>query len=239
MFSLSNVNSHTKYEISLYKFFVENKLNKWEELIRQMEIEYNKTEDEDFLYKLTYAQYGYIGYCIAQSKIETGKAVHRAAEKNIKKLIDESPSKAELYALKGALKAYAIEFDKINMIKHGLASMEWINKAYEKDKQNPLVLMEKGNMTYYIPSFLGGGIDNAIEYHETSIHLFENNLEKLEYNWIYLLVAANLGRWHEENNNIRQAKEVYEKILDHEPNYKWVKDELYPGLLRNMNYKSD
>ena len=110
-------------------------------------------------------------------------------------------------------------------------SIKYINTALELDDKNPKVWMEKGNLTYYIPVFLGGGLDKAIKCHEKAVELFEKNPDNLEYNWVYLLVMTNLGRWYTEDGEIKKARELYKKILNFEFNYLWVRDELYPDVL--------
>ncbi len=49
---------------------------------------------------------------------------------------------------------------------------------------------------------------------------------------IFLLIV--IGQSHNYLNNYASAKLVYEKILDLEPGFLYVRDELYPQLLKKM-----
>ena len=49
---------------------------------------------------------------------------------------------------------------------------------------------------------------------------------------IFLLII--IGQSYNHLNNYASAKLVYEKILDLEPGFLYVRDELYPQLLKKM-----
>jgi tetratricopeptide (TPR) repeat protein len=48
-------------------------------------------------------------------------------------------------------------------------------------------------------------------------------------------VLTLLARNYESLEQYEQAKQTYEKILHFEPDYKWVKNELYPALKAKLN----
>lgn len=218
----------------IYKSFIDNKMHLWEGQIQKMEQTYNQSRSFDCLYNLTYAQYGFIVYCIVSDHRHKGKQYLENAFKNVDLLLQLDSSVAELYSLKGALYGFKIEFNKIKAAEYGIISIGLINRAVDNDKTNPKVWMEKGNLTYYIPAFLGGGIKNAISFHKKAIYFFEQKPDELKYNWLYLLVMTNTARWYTENKQYNDAKLLYEKILKIEPGYLWVKKELYPDILKKV-----
>ncbi len=223
-------NKQKKY---LYDSFITNKMHLWEGYMYNLEQDYNKTGDKGSLYELAYAQYGYIVYCLLNNDVEKAKKYLQRADANTDKLLS-TYARAEIYSLKGALYGFKIEFDKWKAMKYGKESLKYIDKAYALDNKNARVLMEKGNVSYYIPRFLGGGIDHAISYHRKAVYYFERDKDNLEYNWLYLLVLTNLGRWYTEDGQLYKAKETYEKVLRHEPDFHWVKNELYPDINKRI-----
>ncbi|MBM3420409.1 MAG: hypothetical protein FJY11_04660, partial [Bacteroidetes bacterium] len=56
----------------------------------------------------------------------------------------------------------------------------------------------------------------------------------LQCNWHYLHALVWLAKSHEGLGNLREARKVYEKALGAEPEFQWVKTELYPQLLKRM-----
>jgi len=216
--------------IELYNAFINNRMDKWEQVIGEMNKKYQQDKNIDCLYNLTFAQYGFIVYCIISEQREKGEEFLNYAENNSNRLLRYDSAWAEIYSLKAALYGFKIEFNKLRAIKYGLKSLEYMDRAMALDQNNARVWMEKGNITYYIPDFLGGGLQNAIACHVKSVSLFEKEPELLTYNWLYLLVLTNLGRWYTEAEKYESAGRIYEKILQIEPDYLWVKNELYPDL---------
>jgi len=218
----------------IYQAFINGRMDLWEQHIKKMEQNYIENKRLDCLYDLTFAQYGLIAYLISVRDNEKGKNYLEKAEKNVEMLLSEGFQSAEIYSLKGALFGFKIGFNKFLAVTYGPQSIDLINKAFDIDKENPKVWMEKANITYYIPSTFGGGVDNAILFQEKAVELFENDPHNLKYNWIYLLVMTNLAQWYDEINSLEKAKLLYKKILAFEPEYKWVKNELYPELIQKI-----
>jgi len=226
-----NLNGQVECNKEIYKSFIADKMNLWENQMKKMEDNYKVTKSANCLYDLTFAEYGFIVYCILTKQRNKAQIYLNKAEHNANKLLKHDLLWAEIYSLKAALYGFKIEFNKMKAPKYGLKSLEYMDKAMKLDKNNARVWMEKGNISYYIPAFLGGGLSEAIACHEKSIKLFEKDNNYLKYNWLYLLVLTNLGRWYTEANNIEKAKFIYEKALEFEPEFLWVKNDLYPKIL--------
>jgi hypothetical protein len=58
----------------------------------------------------------------------------------------------------------------------------------------------------------------------------ETSPEELKNNWNYLSLLSLTAQSYEELNEFGKAQVIYEKALKFEPNFKWIKDELYPDL---------
>ena len=78
-------------------------------------------------------------------------------------------------------------------------------------------------------------IDNMQEQtKEKALELFEQDTTKIQKNWNYLNLITQLARSQDKIGNYQKAKEYYEKILNTESRFLWVKNELYPELIKKM-----
>jgi tetratricopeptide (TPR) repeat protein len=216
---------------NIYRAFISGEMDMWEYNMNRMEERYLKERNIQGLYDLTYTFYGYIAYCIVTGDEATARYYIDKAERNIDILLRHDSLLAEAYSLRGALYGFKIGLNPLKALEYGVKSIKNINRAVELDKNNPRVLMELGNMKYYTPGILGGGLKKAIHYHERAVNMYESGRMELKNDWIYLLVLTNLARWYSEDNKINQARITYKKILDLEPDYLWVRDYLYPELV--------
>ncbi len=230
--SVLYVNGQTSYNEHIYNAFISGRMDLWEHNMNKMEEEYMRNGNIRQLYDLTYALYGYIAYCIVTGDEDKGRYYLNKANNNVNILLKHHSSKAEIYSLKGAMYGFEIGLNPLKALDYGIKSINILNKALALDKNNARVLMELGNMKYYTPKILGGGIKKAIYYHEKAVRMFESGEDELKGNWLYLLVLTNLGRWYSEDQNLSEARKVYSKLLDIEPDYIWVKNYLYPDLAK-------
>jgi tetratricopeptide (TPR) repeat protein len=92
------------------------------------------------------------------------------------------------------------------------------------------VLIEKGNSKHYAPSFVGGDPKEAIVfYHRAITNLNGSNQTR---SWWYLNTLTQIALAAEKAKDYKLASKTYKEILSIEPNFKWVKDELYPRFLK-------
>ena len=75
----------------------------------------------------------------------------------------------------------------------------------------------------------GGDITEAIEAYEKSIQLYESRPEALKFNWMYLDALAFMGQAYLKNGDTGKAIATYEKALQAEPEFGWVKYALLPN----------
>ena len=228
--SILVASGQTSYNENIYNAFVSGRMDLWEHNMNKMEEEYLRDRNIQGLYDLTYSLYGYIAYCIVTGDKIKARYYLNKATKNVNTLLKYHSSRAEIYSLKGAMYGFEIGLNPLKAFDYGIKSVKSINKAVELDKNNARVLMELGNLKYYTPKILGGGLKKAIYYHEKAVSMFELTEQELKGNWLYLLVLTNLGRWYSEDKRMSKAIEIYKKILDIEPDYIWVKRYLYPDL---------
>ena len=62
----------------------------------------------------------------------------------------------------------------------------------------------------------------------------ERNPKETIEDWNYLSLLSMIAKTYTELKDFNQAKSYYEKILKIEPDFLWVKNELYPDLLKKI-----
>ena len=191
--SILYVSGQKPYNEHIYNAFINGRMDLWEYNMNKMEEEYLRDRNIQKLYDLTYALYGYIAYCIVTDDKNKARYYLNKAGRNVNMLLKYYSSQAEIYSLKGAMYGFEIGLNPLKALDYGIKSIKSINKAVELDKNNAKVLMELGNMKYYTPRILGGGLKKAIYYHEKAVSMFELKEHELKGNWLYLLVLTNLG----------------------------------------------
>ena len=90
------------FEQQLYNSYVDGKMMDWKEIIMDMKASYQEEKNRELLYSLSFAQYGYIGYCIDKGLEKEAKTSLKDAKKNAKELEKLYDGRHDILALKGA-----------------------------------------------------------------------------------------------------------------------------------------
>jgi len=117
-------------------------------------------------------------------------------------------------------------------IKYGPKSNKQMDKALELAPDNPRVLMLDGTGLLFTPSMFGGDTGKALTRFREAAEQFENFTpeDPTMPRWGRVEVYAWLGQAYEEEGQYEQAKQAYEKALEIDPEYTWVKNYLLPKL---------
>ena len=105
-----------------------------------------------------------------------------------------------------------------------------IEEATKLDPSSPLVWQVYGVSKLFTPEMWGGDAKVALESFEKAVKLYEASDVQKASNWRYLDALAWLGQAYATNNQKDMAKKVYEKALEVEPNFGWVKYSLLPAI---------
>lgn len=216
--------SQTDYKKTIYDAYIRGNMSQWETVIKQMEAENLSLQQK--LDLLNY-YYGYTAYLIGNDKSKQANVYIEKGEKLADELLKEYPENAAANAYKGSFISFKIALNKLKAVTLGPQSMKYINKANKLDSGDVQALADKGNMLFYAPGMFGGNKEEAIQYFEKAIRMIEKN-EDTKNNWFYLNLLTLLAQHYEKLDKKQEAVSVYEKILQIEPDFKWVRDELYP-----------
>jgi len=227
--------AQANYSRDIYYAYINGDMNKWKSIIDSMEQNQEKTHEN--LIELTNYQYGYIGWCLGNNKKNEAEKYLNKAEENIRILEYANYKLSLLNSYKSAFYGFRIGLNIYKAAFIGFKSVECAKLAIKQDEKNPFGFLQFGNCQYYMPVLFGGSKSKALLYFIKAEQLMEFNDKQLKYNWNYLSLLTVIGQSYSILNNCNLAKAYYEKALKAEPRFLWVKNELYPELIRKMNEK--
>ena len=233
LFSLFAVYPQAEYKSEVYQAYLDNRMQQWKQVVDSMN-EVGKKSKEFVLELLNY-QYGYIGYCLEFKKNDEAKKYLAAAENNIEILEKQKFNPSVIYAYKSALYGFRITLSPISAPVNGAKSLRYAKQALELDSSNYLANVQYGNVLFHMPSYAGGSKTKGIDYYQKAREVLEKDPANLKENWNYLNILTLLGQSYTIIENLSAAREMYEYILRLEPGFIYVRDVLYPQLLKKLN----
>ena len=225
----ANVSAHKEgYNCKFYRAYITGNMEQWPQWITELKQEYQRDRSPELLQDIVKAYYGFIAYSIGVDDYETADVFLEKGEAWVDKLKEIKAYKSTAYAYEGAFLAFEIGMNRAKAIFLGPKSMKHIHTALEIDPENPMALVEKGNAEYHMPRMFGGSYEKAAEYYEKAIVQFEANGPQNSCSWIYLNTLAWLAQSYDKSGEVQKARTTFQKILSLEPDFKWVKEELFP-----------
>ncbi len=231
VFLLSVFVAKPAYKTQIYNAYISNRMNDWQATIDKMEE--NRETNTEFLLQLINYQYGFIAWCIGNEKNETAEKYLKLAERNLEWLEKSKVSAATINAYKSAFYGFKIGLSPIKAPFLGPKSVNHSKLSMELDPSNPLGYIQYGNAQFYMPPVFGGSKKEALKHFLKALKLMEAGNDISE-NWNYLSLLALIGQSFEKTGQPAKAKMFYEKALTTEPGFLFVKDELYPGILKKI-----
>lgn len=176
---------------------------------------------------------GYALYLLAQRTMETDmRAAHASleeAESFLERSIGIKPI-AESHALLSSALGMRIE-GPASAMSLGMRSGAAMGRAKALGPDNPRVRLLEGISAFHTPSMFGGGHEAALEHFLAAIELFVEDAPKLPLPaWGHAETYAWLGQTHAALGQADEARAAYERALELEPGYVWVREVLLPQL---------
>lgn len=226
---------HASNKEKIYNAYINNQMELWKVVIDQMER--NKTDNIQYLHELINYQYGYIGYCLGIENQTEAKQYLELAEKNLEKLERNGYDRAIIHSYHSAFWGFKIGINPLKAPFLGRKSIRHANLALEENNKEPFAHVQYGLAYFYMPILFGGSKKIAINHFLKALEQMEANPGQLIYDWNYLSLIALLGQSYEAIKEYDKAKLFYDKALNFEPDFKWVKEELHPNLQRKLTTK--
>jgi tetratricopeptide (TPR) repeat protein len=221
-------------------------INKGKEILYNANVQFDQSEmqkargmferalasnEENYLaqYYLAYADYNLAVYFMQKKEKEHFQKFSDSSKELLKELINENGSDAEAVSLLGAIYGIQVAMNPELGASLGSQNIALTSQALGIAPGNPRVLLQKGISKFNSPEFVGGSKKEALNYFSQSVEAFENMAEKeTEIDWGYLDALAWLGIAHSSLGDFESALFAYNKAMEVEPEFAWIKYELLP-----------
>ena len=220
------------YKEQIYKAYISNNMQAWKQTIDNMQAVPSKSYD--VLLELINYQYGYIAWCLGQKNEKEAEVYLKKAEQNLSILEKKGLYTSMINSYKSAFYGYKIGLNPLKAPFLGFKSLECAQKAVELGSSNPFGYVQQGNIQYYMPKTFGGSKKEALAHYLKAKTLMEKDNSWINKNWNYLSLLTMIAQTYADLNDTGTSRKYYETILGLEPNFLWVKNELYPQLLKKL-----
>jgi len=212
---------------TIYKAYISGNMAEWKKEMDSCKVITNADKLE-----LSNYQYGYIAYCIDQDKEDEAEKYIQKAEKLIEELKKQQYKLSMLYAYKSAFIGFKIGVSPYRAPFIGKESLTFAKKSVALDSTNYFAYVQLGNIAFYTPSMFGGSKKEAMFHYLKALELMEKKPEILKNNWNYLNLLSAMINVCCEQKHYELAKKYCIKALVIEPKFDWVKNQLYPKILK-------
>lgn len=185
--------------------------------------------DAALLHYLGYAHYR-IGSLNMESDTDAAEQHLETAQDYLERAT-EAHDWPESYALLSSVYGMRIGSNMLRGMRLGPKADGALKRAFELDESNPRVWMLSGTSDLYKPRMFGGGLDKAIDQLNKALSFFETDSPGMaQPAWGLAEAHVWLGMAHIQNKAYDDARAEFEKALELEPEYAWVREVLLPQL---------
>ena len=223
MFSLAQ-----DYKALFFDCYINEDMDNWKTLI--LEIEAKKSKNPEQIAELVNYQYGYIAYCIGNTRKAEAEQVLLSARKNIS-LLEKYPQYQTLvYSYKSAFIGFEIGISPYKAPFLASQIQDFINEAFAHDSSNYRAHLEYANIQFYTPKIFGGSKSTALKHYLLAEkHLVQSSGFKL-YDWNYINLLTLIGQSYQKTEQFYLARQYYLRVLRVAPSFNYVKCNLLKTL---------
>jgi tetratricopeptide (TPR) repeat protein len=216
----------------IYNAYITGNMKAWKEVIDSM-IQTGPRDNEELL-ELTNYEYGYIGWCVGNKRFGEVRKYLDLAGGNLEILSGDPVHLSMVNSYKSAFYGYRIGMNILSAPVLGLKSIESAKMAVKQNENNPFAHVQNGNIEFYMPPVFGGSKAEALKHYLKALELMERYPEDLMENWNYLSLLTLIAQSYSYINDFPSAVKYLDKLLALEPRFTYVKDELYPQIIKKM-----
>ncbi|MEM7658194.1 MAG: hypothetical protein AAF399_18855, partial [Bacteroidota bacterium] len=176
--------------------------------------------------------YQLIGGCGSREGCTEGEDWVNNALEVTEAWLDRSPKNGKALAFHAAFLGMKIEYAPARAFYLAPLSQKFLTKAEANAPNDPQVWIEKGNFAYHAPALFGGNMEKAETNFAKAVELQEKQSATPATSWLYLHSLVYQARAAQNNGKKERARELYDRILQLEPSFIWVRDQLIPQLGR-------
>lgn len=191
------------------------------------------------VYHLAYAEYLLARNAYATKDEKTFDQYIDKAEERAEKLVQQEKGWSEASALLGTIYGIKISQSPMKGITLGPKTTSMMKEASVADSTNPRVWIVYGSMKLNTPSFFGGSVEDAQKFFTRAVAIFESTkpADQLQPDWGYLDALVWQAKSYEKMEQLQEARAIFNKALNIEPNFGWVKHVLLPALEKKLSAK--
>ena len=151
---------------------------------------------------------------------------------HLEMVVEKDDTFEEGFALLGSALGWKSSLKPLRVMFLGPKAVRMVNKAKELAPENPRVVLIEAISDYNTPKMFGGDPERAMNNFQKATSLFENQTptDPLMPTWGHEEAYAWIGLAFAAKGSTTNARTAYEKALEINPNYAWVKSVLLPDL---------
>lgn len=219
-----------------YQAYLTGSLELWQKAIDQVQGQLkHDPENKMLLFDLAMIQYGLLNSTMATKDEPTFDQYVDETKELLERLIEADKKWAEPRAILSSVYGLQMGYSPWKGMFLGSKSSSLMDKAMKLNDQSPLVVKLYAGSKLFTPEMFGGDIQDAANSYENCIKLYEKQPDGTKLNWLYLDALAFLGQSYSKLEKHKMAISAYEKALEHEPEFNWVKYGLLPGAQSKIN----
>lgn len=217
----------------------------WNEAIQKSKVLANThTESPEFQLIYINALYGILYSTLADMDKEIYNKYIDETEHAIDAFYEANPDNGRIICIKSGLYGIKMAYYPWKGMFFGPKSAELIAKAEKLNPELPQTSVRKASSEFFTPEAYGGDIKKSMETYQKALGKFESIEQDLSMNWEYLDALAWSGITQMKNLKYYEAQKTFEKALELQPNFQWIKNVLLPETIRlaennkNSNHES-
>lgn len=156
--------------------------------------------------------------------------VIKDAVSHLKRATEADETMGDAWALLSGCYGQMMGMNPMQGMSLGPKSSEALNKAKERSPDNPRVWIVDGTSDFYTPNMFGGDKEQALKKFKKAARLAEQESidDPLMPSWGHAEAHAWIGIAHMDAERYDQARTAFERALDLNPDYGWVRQVLLP-----------
>ena len=213
----------------MYQAYLNNNMSVWKTELQKYTASTNLTTTDKL--EISNYLYGYVATLLIdadKNKQEINDWID-LWEQYLNDIEKATGKNAYVYVYRSSINAYKSKVKAGGMMVWGPRSLAELKRAQAADPNNPLANGLKGNMLFYMPSFVGGDKIEAIKWFEKALTGISASTDKT-FRWNRCAITLCLAQAHEKTGNKQKAIEIAESELQREPNYTFMRDVYLPSL---------